>query len=388
MGFIDLLKKKDPRVSVQTARPAPHFSPMLDFSPLGGPECALYDQLRRSVPIIDSAILKIMRLTGSFEVRCGDPAAQAALDRFAAGVRVGASQQGLTAFAMSYLDSLLTYGNAVGEVVLSRDRRRVAALYNAPLEHLDIRQGSSFIEAEVCVRGSGGQASPVPYPQLVLFSALNPAPGQALGRSLLQGLPFVASVLLKIYSAMSQNFERMGNLRYAVTYRPGGGGTDRAYAKEIAQSIAKEWSEAMSAAKNGQIRDFVAVGDVDIRVIGADSQMLDTNVPVRQMLEEIVAKLGLPPFMLGLSWSTTERMSRQQADILTSELESYRGILTPVLTKICTLFLRLEGFGCTPEIAWSNISLLDETELANARLTNARAAQIEGQHLPKEGGNP
>ena len=37
---------------------------------------------------------------------------------------------------------------------------------------------------------------------------------------------------------------------------------------------------------------------------------------MRQILEQLVAKTGLPPFLLGLNWSTTERMSTQQADIL------------------------------------------------------------------------
>lgn len=37
--------------------------------------------------------------------------------------------------------------------------------------------------------------------------------------------------------------------------------------------------------------------------------------------------------MLSLSWSSTERMSSQQADVLTSELEAYRRLLTPVIEK-------------------------------------------------------
>ena len=65
-----------------------------------------------------------------------------------------------------------------------------------------------------------------------------------------------------------------------------------------------------------------------IKVIGADNQVLDSQVPVRQMLEQIVAKLGVPPFLLGLSWSTTERMSAQQADLLTSELSTTVGCLS------------------------------------------------------------
>ena len=76
--------------------------------------------------------------------------------------------------------------------------------------------------------------------------------------------------------------------------------------------------------RSGSVRDFVAVGDVDIQVIGADAPVLDSEVPVRQILEQVVAKTGIPPFMLGLSWSSTERMSSQQADMLTCLLYTSR----------------------------------------------------------------
>ena len=138
--------------------------------------------------------------------------------------------------------------------------------------------------------------------------------------------------------------------------------------------VAREWGEAMRA--GGAVKDFVAAGDVQIKVIGADNQILDSEVPARQMLEQIVAKTGLPPFMLGLSWSSTERMSSQQADALTSELEAYRRVLTPVVDKICALFLRLNGFTATARTVWRDITLLDTVELARAELYRAQAAQI------------
>ena len=68
-------------------------------------------------------------------------------------------------------------------------------------------------------------------------------------------------------------------------------------------------------------------------------------------VDEIIAKLGVPPFLLGLHWSTTERMSKQQADLLTSELERYRSLLTPVLRRILDTHLRL--WGHTAPFAWS-----------------------------------
>ena len=152
---------------------------------------------------------------------------------------------------------------------------------------------------------------------------------------------------------------------------------EKAYAKDRAMQIAKGWSEAMKS--SGEVRDFVAVGDVDIRVIGADNQILDSEIPVRQMMEQIVAKTGLPPFMLGLNWSTTERMAQQQTDILTGELYHYRRILTPVIVKICNMFLRMNGIssGCT--VVWDDISLLDETQQAKANYYNAQAEKLRAE---------
>ena len=92
----------------------------------------------------------------------------------------------------------------------------------------------------------------------------------------------------------------------------------------------------------------MAVGDVSVKVIGSDGQILDSEIPVRQILEQLVAKTGLPPFLLGLSWSSTERMSQQQADMLTTELWAIRRTVEPVLEQVCTLWLRLHGFWLPP----------------------------------------
>ena len=79
---------------------------------------------------------------------------------------------------------------------------------------------------------------------------------------------------------------------------------------------------------------------------------------------------------LPFSWSTSERMSTQQADILTSELEYYRRILTPVIRKICRIYLRLRGLEGEPQVEWDNINMQDEVELAKARLYNAQAENV------------
>jgi hypothetical protein len=112
---------------------------------------------------------------------------------------------------------------------------------------------------------------------------------------------------------------------------------------------------------------------VSIQVIGADAPMPDSSVPMRQLMEQIVAKTGLPPFLLGLTWSSTERMSSQQADLLTSELEHYRRVLTPVILRICRTMLRLWGCESGCEVIWDDITLADEVELSRAALYRAQA---------------
>lgn len=368
--------KTPPHTAVQIGRRADsaEFSANL-FKP-AGLESGLYEALRSSVPIIDASIGKIIRLTGGVRLVSSDESLQDELDFFVENVPAGLSGKGVQAFLDGYLDSLLTYGSAVGEILPYEDGNGILGLYLGNIRDIEVRQGKSPVEPEFFRKEEDGSLTRLRKPGLILFSALNPPPNQPYGKSILGGLPYISSILMRVYECVGQNFDRAGNVRYAVTYKPQDSG-DRAYAKERAMQIASEWSEGMQASRNGEVRDFVAVGDVDIKVIGADSQILDTEIPVRQLLEQIVAKLSIPPFLLGLNWSSTERMSAEQADILTSELEFYRRLLTPVVRKIGEAFLRLHGSGGDIRVEWNSINLRDETETAEARLKNARAEEIE-----------
>ena len=363
-------KRSKSFVSAQTAPYVNNpFSIMENYFPSAAEETELYRALKNSVPIISAAITKLVHLTGGFKMICSKEYYQPILDEFANGIDVGSTGRGLDRFLAVYFECLLTYGTAVGEAVLNKNGK-VIQLY------IRLRRNPvKPIEVQLCTF-NGIDAKPVKYPDFTVMSTLNPESGEIYGNSLLKGLPFVTSVLMKIYNSIGQNWVRAGALRYAVTYKPQNDTLERGFARDRAMQIATEWSNAMNSSGT---KDFIAVGDVDIKVIGADSQILDSEVPVRQMLEQIVAKTGLPPFMLGLSWSSTERMSSQQADALTSELWAYRRILTPVAEKICNTFLALSGIDATAKIEWDEITLQDETEQARATLLNAQAKQIEIQ---------
>ena len=209
------------------------------------------------------------------------------------------------------------------------------------------------------LKNSDGKLKTIEKPQLILFSALNPPPGKNYGHINSQrtsGFKFRTYENIQMYRSELRTCGKRQIRRNLQAYRETY--PKKAFTKDRAMQIAKEWSDGMNAAKNGDIRDFVAVGDVDIKVIGADNQLFDTEVPVRQILEQLIAKLSVPPFLLGLNWSTTERMSSQQADILTSELEYYRRLLTPVIRKIAVAFLRLQGSDSDVDIIWDNINFI------------------------------
>lgn len=367
-------KKKSGSPAVQTCTAADRGGILPSLRAGADPaQFRLYRELRESVPVIDAAISKLIRLTGEYTFVCADARAKKALTDFADTVRVGGVGTGLRHFIECYFDQLLTYGMAVGEIVPAADGRGIAALYNAPVDAVELKTGENPLDVRICAKGFG-MAREVERPELICVSLLNPEPGTLKGNSILKGLPFVSGILMKIFESVGQNFERAGNVRYAVTYHPPAGAS-ALNSRQRVEEIASEWSRAMR--DKGRVCDFISVGDVSVRAIGADNQILDCDVPVRHILEQIVAKLSIPPFLLGFSWSTTERMSSQQADILTSELDYYRSLLTPVILKIARCFLLTAGQDPDVAVEWNNISLQDETELAAARLDNARAAQIE-----------
>ena len=372
------IRKKETPVSAVHAVAAPQTGCLQQSallcaaSPTRSGSLELYRLLRKRVPIIDAAIMKTVRLLGTFDVRCDDERAQTALRRFLKTVPVGSLRCGIDAFLSTYFEQLLTYGTAVGEMVVTDGR--LTDLFNADLRRVAFSYGKTPLEIVVSAQTDNGRFLPVPYPGLILKSVHDPQPGALYGTSVLQGLPFVSNILMTIFRTTEINWERLGNVRFAVTYKPQNDALDKAYAAERAQQIADAWSRAMR--EENTVRDFIAVGDVQVQAIGSDNRMLSSEIPVRQLLEQIVAKLGIPPFLLGLSWSSTERMSSQQADILTSEIDAYRRELEPVVLQICETYLRFEGYDCPVEIEWEQLTLQDITALSQAALLDAQREKL------------
>ena len=352
------------------------FGAMRGFTPLGGGEERIYREMREALPVLDAAVGKMVRLCGGFEVKCRNPQAQERLNVFLEMMPCGRGQMGIESFLSGYLDSLLTYGRAVGELVVVGGKLR--AVCWGDVTALEVEEGNDSLDVVLWGRDRFGLMRPLPYQHLLLFTTMHPEPAHPYGVSMFRGMPFLADILLKIYNTIGTNWERAGNIRYSVICK-GAENLDPTAAQERGKAVAEQWAKAMEDGKNGTVRDFVAVGDVEIKVIGGEAPILDSEVPVRQILEQLVAKTGLPPFLLGLSWSTTERMSTQQADLLTSELWALRRTVEPAMRKICQTFLALEGLDNRVELLWDDISLQDITQQAQAELYGAQAEKYRAE---------
>ena len=384
MRFGKRKQKPETAATVQLRNAERHPFGILDgYVPLRGGELRLYRAIREGVPVVDAAIYKLIRMTAGVGVKCAEIRAERELQSFLRTVPVGRGQRGINAFLECYLDSLLTCGRAVGEIVPTGNGREIAALLCGRAEDVEIREGDNPLDFQLCGPDESGRIGPLPRQDLLLFTPFSPETDHPYGVSLLRSMPFLTDILMKIYHTIGVNWERCGNVRFAVTCKPGEDGREQA--AERSRQLAEEWSAAMQDAKNGRVRDFVAVGDVEIKAIGADEQILDSEVPVRQILEQVVAKTGIPPFMLGLSWNSTERMSSQQADMLTTEITAIRRTLTPAVERICRLWLRMHGYGCGFETIWEDINLQDEVEDAKAALCleQARKLRIENDAAEK-----
>lgn len=383
LGLFSFFKKKEepyrPPV-VQTRNTSTHpFNALDKYIPLKV-EYELYKSMREAIPVLDTAINRIVRLVGIFDIECENDKQKEEIKEFLDNIKVNSNQTGIYQFVESYLDQLIECGNSSGEIILNNAKNDIYALKNVDIRTIKLKQTDNPLINVVC-QEQQGEIEPVqlPYQDLILFTPLDPEGDSPYGTSLYRSMPFMANILLKIFNSMGPNWERFGNPKYSVVYKPTDDKMSGDKVKERMQIIEDAFNQVMENNKRGKVSDFTGVGDIEIKVIGADNQMLDSEVPVKQVLEQLVAKTGLPPFLLGLSWSTTERMSQQQADFLTSELDNYRDEITPMIKYIIDMWQVVTGKNIPYDIVWDEINLQDMVEISRAELfkQQARSKEIE-----------
>ena len=147
---------------------------------------------------------------------------------------------------------------------------------------------------------------------------------------------------------------------------------------------------AIRSKRHGKSADFVAAidqnSDMTIEVIGAKGDViLQFEEPSRHVLEQIIAKIGIPPWMLGMHWSTTERLSDVEAEMLLADVETRQSAKMPVFFNIVRNMLLLRKRTWRPgdwKLKWAQVNLRDILKQAQARFMNSQADMYDMQNKP------
>jgi hypothetical protein len=339
---------------------------------------ALYRQMRGAFPVLDVAITKLARLVGHVEV-VGPEAVRREVEEWMARVRVNALGEGLDTWLQIHLDAMMQYGRGVGEIVPNRGRTDVFALTNLDPASIELRTVPGAPLALEVVQWQAGRRVTIPEPYL-LFSAHNPRGDDPHGASLYRALPLAAEALSVIENATVQVWRRMGAPPYHVNWRPEERfqDPDGSLTEAAVQRMQEQFTAAMEARASGEVRDFFSAGEVTVDVIGNKNALFDIQQPFRAFAEQIVAATGLPSWMFGFHWSTTETLSVQQADMILANVTALRRAVQPAIERVLDLRQRLRGAPAV-SVAWSPVNLRDLTEQARGEAwrEQARARRIE-----------
>lgn len=336
----------------------------------------LYEALREAIPPLDAAIDRYCTLDGIVRVTGKNEALVAEIEDWAATVPVNDLQQGLQAFYTTQGNELYEQGFVIGEFVYSEAVDDVIGLRVADSKGVYFKRGTDkqlevwYREpARIRTRADGmadierllrnGYAADTAVAQmlsregyvkldraLLTYDGFHVEGNNPYGTSLLRPMPFVARILLSMDNALGHTWSRFGDPMYHVNYKTAAR-VDAAELEKRRTTLATRLSDMINIRRNGNTSDFVtAVGKddmIDIKVIGADNQVLEIEQPARHLLEQIVSKTGIPSWLLGFNWTTAERLAAKQCEILLQESKTRWVMRKPNLVRIIEAMLRARG---------------------------------------------
>ncbi len=335
-------------------------------------------KLRETIPLISAAILRMKELVGAPAVQA-EPRLKEDIDAFLRALPVNRMQVGLANWLQSHLDNLYTFGRAHAEVILTPARNDVFGLVEVHPATCALRPTLGGYGLDVVQYQYGGGVPVTLIPELLLTSVNDMRGDDPNGTSLISELPFVAQILNAILRAQANTWDRFGTPCYWVNWEPPATWEDPTgqQTKEILQAMQGNLSTALRERAEGKPNDFFTSGKVTLDIMGAAGETLEFQTTARALLEQILAKFGLPPFMFGFSWSSTERMSTAQAKVLTEIVEASRAVVSPEIERLIMLRQLLVGRPGEFELCWPKVSLQDLIDVSRAEWMDQQALQIQ-----------
>jgi SPP1 gp7 family putative phage head morphogenesis protein len=375
-----------------------------------------YEFLREAIPIIDSGIRRLISLNGTIKIIGDKPEVVAALEDFCLNVPVNDQQKGMQAFIENFANETFEQGFSISEFTATPDMKDIAGLRVADSKNITFCRDAKTGRAEPWYRYPGNQprlTNSTPgtlierilnaryvqtrsvngidevrlNPSNILYNSINNENSDPGGVSVMRSMEFVSQILATLQNSIKSVGERFGDPSYHVHYK-----ASKIGAEETLETrrlvMYNEFQKAITAKRQGSSADFVTAGsqdsDVVVKVIGHDGQILEYEIPLRHVLEQIVSKLNLPAWMLGIYWSTTERMATLEVEAALQDAKIRQLSMLPELIRLFSVYLSLRGFKWNTVttsvdrpgdwgIVFETPNLRDLVAQAQARFLNAQA---------------
>lgn len=333
--------------------------------------------LRESIPVVDGAINRLVALDGHIVVKGENEALVEEIKEFLYNVKVNDFQKGIHAFQQCLTSEAHEQGFALGEFALSKKRDDIIGLRVADSKFIKF-QPTEKGELEIIQKLPSEPKERTLKPETLMYFGMNNENQNPYGVPMMRSCEFVSQTIHTIQSAIKNNWERFGDPSYSITYKTSKkDGTDL---EKRRKTLADDFANAIKAKRDGKSADFIRAIDIsseiDIKVIGADGQILEMEVPMRHLIEQIVAKTGLPAWMLGLHWSTTEGLSDAEAEMVLADVETRRAGKLPLIYNLVRTLLAVRGRPWKKgdwSLEWAGSNLRDVVKQAQARFLHAQA---------------
>ncbi|MDR3389934.1 MAG: hypothetical protein P4L92_23095 [Rudaea sp.] len=375
-----------------------------------------FEALREAMPLIDGGIGKMITLDGLVRFEGKDQGLCDEITKAMEALPVNDCETGIQAAYELHGGEIYEQGLGIGECVMDAKGRKLVGVriadskgvfarrnelsniewwYRPPAWKL-VKRGDGTDQVEVVLRNNTNVANVTPgalnqlnYALLdssrLFYSAFRPEADNPYGVSIMRSMEFVAQNLLKIQNATGNAWDRFGDPPFQLTYKTKNRSLKAPELDKRRNQLAQDLANTLDAKRKGNSADFVqAVGaddEIVIQVIGGKGEVLDVEMPAKHLVEQILAKMPLPGWMMGLSEAQAGRMADQQSEMVLMESKTRFVRRQPALKMIVSTWLRGQGITWKDgdwDIVQELPNLRDIMKQAQARFLNAQADMMAG----------
>lgn len=345
-----------------------------------------FEFLVETIPIFGAAIERLVTLDGVPVVTGNNEKLVEEIREWMQHVPVNGTaldgsplQAGLQSFHQGVTREAFEQGFGIGEYVTDAKRTDIIGLRVGDSKYIKFsREGDNI---RLYQKADNDLIERELKPGNLVYFSIGNENQNPYGVPIFRGCETVSKIMATIYNSTQNAWERFGDPSYNVTYKTSKkDGTDLEARRK---AIADDLTAAVRAKREGKSADFVRAidtgSDLKVEILGADGQLMEMEIPMRQIIQDICGKTGLPSWMLGYSFSTTERRANFEAEMVLADVSVRQAAKLPHFERLITTMLRLRGRTWKAgdwKLEWQQVNLHDMVAQAQARFLNAQADQM------------